>query len=213
MAAPNYKIGEVASRMGISVRTLRHYDEIGLLKPAHRSSTGHRLYSDRDLERLQKIVALRKMGFPVGHIRSVLSGNTAEAFKTLEAQANRLRQQISQQQEVLKSIESVLDFNNLHTTFTKAEIDAIKTRSRDLLAALRTEMEKGTDPKAPRVQALVYKIEHAGREMLDRTGKTLETFKRYQHLIPQPGQVQMDEIREKVKSMRPLFEYLRRAKA
>jgi DNA-binding transcriptional MerR regulator len=213
--AASYKIGQVASRLGISVRTLRHYDEIGLLKPAARASTGHRIYTEREVSRLQKIVALRKMGFSVPHIRSVLSGNTTEAFKTLEAQANRLRHQISQQQEVLKSVEAVLDFNNMHTTFTKEEIDAIKTRSRDLLAALRAEMEKGTDPKAPRVQELVYKIEHAGREIFDRTKlpERMETFKRHKDLMPQPGETQMDEIRAKVKSMRTLFDYLRRAKA
>ena len=76
-------------------------------------------------------------------------------------------------------------------------------------------MEQGTDPKAPRVQELIYKIEHAGREIVDRTNlpEKMETFKRHEHLVPQPGQAQMDEIREKVKSMRPLFEYLRRAKA
>src|SRR5213076_3351330 len=110
MATPTYKIGEVASRMGISVRTLRHYDEIGLLKPAHRSSTGHRLYTDRDLARLQKIVAFRKLGFSLTHIRTVLSGNIEKAFKTFEGQATQLREQISQKQKVLKSVEGVLDF-------------------------------------------------------------------------------------------------------
>ncbi|HTL01708.1 MAG TPA: MerR family transcriptional regulator [Vicinamibacterales bacterium] len=215
MAGPTYKVGEVAARLGISVRTLRHYDEIGLLKPAGRASTGHRLYTDRELVRLKKIVALRKMGFSLEHVRAVLSGDTAKAFKTLETQANRLRHQISQQQEVLKSVEAVLDFNNMHTTFTKAEIDAIKTRSRDLLAALRAEMEQGTDPKSPRVQDLIHKIEHAGREIVDRTKlpERMETFRLHEHLMPQPGQTQMDEIRERVKSLRPLFEYLRRAKA
>ena len=84
MAGPTYKVGGVAARLGISVRTLRHYDEIGLLKPAGRASTGHRLYTDRELVRLKKIVALRKMGFSLEHVRAVLSGDTAKAFKTLE---------------------------------------------------------------------------------------------------------------------------------
>jgi len=211
----NYKIGQVASQLGISVRTLRHYDEIGLLRPAGRASTGHRLYTERELARLKKIVALRKMGFSLEHVRAVLSGDTVKAFKTLETEANRLRHQISQQQEVLKSVEAVLDFNNMPTTLTKAEIEVIKTRSRDLLAALRAEMEQGTDPKSPRVQDLIYKLEHASREIVDRTKlhERMETFKLHEHLMPYPGQTQMDEIREKVKSMRPLFEYLRRAKA
>jgi DNA-binding transcriptional MerR regulator len=108
--------------MGISVRALRHYDEIGLLMPAHRSSAGHRLYTSANLARLQKIVALRRMGFSIKHIRTVLSGETAKAYKTLEAQADRLRKQISQQQEVLKSVEGVLRVYHARETFNEAEI-------------------------------------------------------------------------------------------
>ena len=57
------KIGELASRTGLTVRTLHHYDEIGLLKPSHRTDSGHRLYTVRDLGRLQQIVSLRQLGF------------------------------------------------------------------------------------------------------------------------------------------------------
>src|SRR5437762_12183381 len=119
MSTPNYKIGQVASRMGISVRTLHLYDEIGLLAPACRATTGHHLYTDRELTRLQKIVALRRMGFSLNHVRTVLSGDTAAAFRTLEDQADRLREQISQQQEILRRVEAVLDLDIVHRPLTK----------------------------------------------------------------------------------------------
>ena len=223
MPAPTYKIGDVASRLGTSVRTLRHYDEIGVLKPSYRSLAGHRLYTDRDLARLQKIVALRKMGFSLDHIRKVLSGNTAEAYKTLDEQAGRLRNQISQQQEVLKSVEAVLDHKDMHAEFSREELRPAKKRSAEIFAALTQEMERGTDPKDARVQALIRDMEDTGKELMEHVGgreKTLqriENFKRYKPLIPQAGDAQVDEMKAKMKpfqeNMRKLFEYLRRAKA
>src|SRR4051794_28509549 len=123
MGGAIYKIGQVATRLGISVRTLRHYEAMGLIKSASRAATGHRLYTEADVARLQKIVALRKLGFPLNQVRTVLSDNTDKAFKALEEQAARLREQITQQQGVLKSVEAVLDFKDMQTRFMDPGID------------------------------------------------------------------------------------------
>ncbi|MDF0532625.1 MerR family transcriptional regulator [Tsukamurella sp. 8F] len=69
-----YRIGEVADATGLTVRTLHHYDEIGLVTPAARSTTGHRLYADADLRRLYVVSALRQMGVPLAAAASVLDG-------------------------------------------------------------------------------------------------------------------------------------------
>ena len=58
------KVGEVAKRTGLSVRTLHHYDEIGLLSPSRRTASGHRLYGAGELARLQQIKSLRQLGLP-----------------------------------------------------------------------------------------------------------------------------------------------------
>jgi DNA-binding transcriptional MerR regulator len=129
MATSNFRIGDVATRLRISVRALRHYDEIGLLKPASRSATGHRLYTDSNIARLRKIVALRKTGFSLDHIYAVLSGDTAKAFKTLQDQAGRLRKQIAQQQETLRNVEGVLESRDMHPRFTQAETERLRKRS------------------------------------------------------------------------------------
>jgi len=57
-----WRVGELAAAAGLSVRALRHYDEIGLLVPSERSSAGHRRYAERDLRRLYEILALRQFG-------------------------------------------------------------------------------------------------------------------------------------------------------
>lgn len=59
-----YSVGQVAGFAGVTVRTLHHYDDIGLLVPSERSHAGHRRYSDADLDRLQQILFYRELGFP-----------------------------------------------------------------------------------------------------------------------------------------------------
>ena len=68
------RIGEVAAATGLTVRTLHHYDEIGLLAPSGRTETGYRLYSDDDVRTLYRIVALRRLGLALGEIGALLDG-------------------------------------------------------------------------------------------------------------------------------------------
>ena len=67
-----WSIGELAAQTGLTVRTLRHYDEIGLARPSCRTSAGHRRYDDADLRRLHRIVALRDVGFRLAEIGELL---------------------------------------------------------------------------------------------------------------------------------------------
>ncbi len=94
------KIGEIAARAGVTVRTLRHYDEIGLLKPSHRSGAGYRLYLRADLERLTGIVALRATGLSLAEIRAVLDDSSFTLKQCLDLHLKRLDQQIRQQKRV-----------------------------------------------------------------------------------------------------------------
>ncbi len=63
------KVKEVADLVGISVRTLHHYDEIGLLTPEKTTDSGYRIYSDRNLETLQQILFFRELGFPLKKLK------------------------------------------------------------------------------------------------------------------------------------------------
>jgi MerR family transcriptional regulator, thiopeptide resistance regulator len=67
-----YRVGELASLTGVSVRTLHHYDQIGLLKPSAHSEGGYRLYSENELLRLQQILMLRYLGFGLVSIGTLL---------------------------------------------------------------------------------------------------------------------------------------------
>ena len=66
------KIGELAKQIGLSIRTLHYYDQVGLLAPSQHTKAGHRLYSEGDIIRLQQIVSLRQLGFALSEIRDCL---------------------------------------------------------------------------------------------------------------------------------------------
>lgn len=68
-------IGELAKRTGVTVRTLHHYDELGLVVPSARSPAGYRLYADEDVLRLQQVLVLRELELPLPDIARVLAGD------------------------------------------------------------------------------------------------------------------------------------------
>ena len=83
-------VNEVSKLTGISVRTLHHYDEIGLLKPTSITDAGYRLYDDTALERLQHILLFRELQFPLKDIKAILDSPDFERNKALEQQIELL---------------------------------------------------------------------------------------------------------------------------
>src|SRR6516225_4375898 len=71
-AGESMKVGDLAKRTGLSVRTLHYYDEIGLLQPRNLTTSGHRVYGAGELARLQRIKSLRQLGFSLDEIRACL---------------------------------------------------------------------------------------------------------------------------------------------
>jgi DNA-binding transcriptional MerR regulator len=87
----DFTVGALAARTGLTVRTLHHYDTIGLLSPSGRSEAGYRLYSEKDVHRLQHIVMLRSLGVSLPEIASVLSGGPSDLLRLLTEHAVALR--------------------------------------------------------------------------------------------------------------------------
>src|SRR3954468_8096229 len=94
--AMHLKVGELARSTGLTVRTLHHYDEIGLLKPSGRSESGYRLYGEDDVARLHAIQALRHLGLPLAEIGPLLDGSAAAPQRVIEQQMHALDHQIRQ---------------------------------------------------------------------------------------------------------------------
>jgi DNA-binding transcriptional MerR regulator len=98
------KVGQLAERAGLTVRTLHHYDEIGLLRPGGRTTTGHRLYGADEIRRLQQIASLRHLGLPLEEIRECLDRPEYSLDRVLELQIGRIDEQIERQRMLRERI-------------------------------------------------------------------------------------------------------------
>lgn len=103
------KVGELARHTGLTVRTLHHYDEIGLLAPTGRSESGYRLYSRSDVARLHGIQALQQLGLPLSEIAQVLDGAGGEPRQLLQRQMSALDQQVAQATELRERLAMLHD--------------------------------------------------------------------------------------------------------
>lgn len=86
-----YRAQEFAELAGVTVRTLHHYDQLGLLKP-RRSESGYRLYRERDLERLEQVVALKFLGIPLKQVRTLLDRDSLDLAAALRVQRRILEE-------------------------------------------------------------------------------------------------------------------------
>jgi DNA-binding transcriptional MerR regulator len=91
------QVGELSKRTGVTIRTLHHYDEIGLLKPSSYSGSGYRLYTAADITRLQQILSLRQLGFSLDEIRNCLNGANFSPSEVIRLHVARLQEQIESQ--------------------------------------------------------------------------------------------------------------------
>jgi len=103
------KVGELAVRSGLTVRTLHHFDQIGLLRPSARSAAGYRLYDRDDVARLHGILALRRLGLPLKDIGSMLSGDGADLPLLLARQLQVLDREIAQANELRTQLSLLAD--------------------------------------------------------------------------------------------------------
>lgn len=101
------KVGELASRTGLSVRTLHHYDEIGLLRPKRRTRSGHRVYGLAEVRRLQQIASLRHLGLSLGEVRECLDRPEYSLERVLGLQIERIRKEIARQRRLADLLESL----------------------------------------------------------------------------------------------------------
>ena len=117
-----WKIGELAAEAGITVRTLRHYDRIGLLVPSERSEGGHRLYSHPDLARLYRIVALRSLDFGLADIASALESEPEALPALIQRQLERVESDLALQARLRSRLQHLFDVLNENATPTSNQL-------------------------------------------------------------------------------------------
>jgi DNA-binding transcriptional MerR regulator len=102
-----WRVGELAKRTGVSVRTLHWYEEIGLLAPSRRTEAGHRLYAAEDLGHLQQIRSLRQLGFSLDEIRECLGNPQFSPKRVIALHLTRLDEEIELQMRLRVRLETI----------------------------------------------------------------------------------------------------------
>lgn len=103
-----WTVGEAAKVAKVSVRTLHHYDEVGLLAPSGRSEAGYRLYTVEDLERLQQVMIFRELGFTLPEIREIVLDPDFDRTEALRAQRNLLAEKVRRTKAAIEAIDKRL---------------------------------------------------------------------------------------------------------
>jgi DNA-binding transcriptional MerR regulator len=116
-----FTVGEVARLAHVSVRTLHHYDEIGLLTPSGRSGAGYRLYSDADLQRLQQVLFYRELDFSLDDIARMLAAPRETTDDHLRRQHRLLRERRSRTDALLRAIEKEMEARQMGMSLTPEE--------------------------------------------------------------------------------------------
>lgn len=103
-----YTVGELSARVGVSVRTLHHYDEIGLLSPSDRSGAGYRVYGPDEVERLHRILVYRELGFDLAGIARILDDPSADVVAQLTEQRVLLEEEIGRLTRMKTGVEKMM---------------------------------------------------------------------------------------------------------
>jgi len=146
-----YKVGDIADKTGLSVRTLHYYEEIGLFASSKHTEAGHRLYTNADIARLQQILSLRQLGFSLEEVKASLDKPEFSPQHILDMHLSRMEKELESHQELLekmkgikrlmdrKGLVSAEDFlnvialmNKVESYFSPEEMAELKQRGKDL---------------------------------------------------------------------------------
>lgn len=132
MSGRLYTVGEVAALAGVSVRTLHHYDAVGVLVPSCRSRAGYRQYTPADLERLQELLVYRQLGFTLEEVAALLENPGHDRRAALLRQRDMLRRRVDDLHRVQRLVERTLTTLEGATTMSETDMfDGLGTRERN----------------------------------------------------------------------------------
>lgn len=113
-------VGQIAKLSGLTIRTLHHYDEIGLLNPSEREDNGYRRYTDRDLERLRQILVYRELGLSLDEIASIVDRDV-DPSEALLAERLQIADRIERLRIIAGMIDTTIEAHRKGITMTPEE--------------------------------------------------------------------------------------------
>lgn len=208
------QVGELAKQSGLSIRTLRYYDEIGLLVPSHRTEAEYRLYSEADIARLQQILSLRQLGFALKEIHECLENPDFSLPNVINLHLARLQEQMAVSQSLFNklstlaqqlqtsraaSVDDLLQImENLTMTqqyLTQEQHDLLEARFHEgqtegqtewlhLLDQTRSHITQGRDLNSPEVQHMALQWRDS---ILSFVGRDLKLYEALMQLYQKEG--------------------------
>ncbi|MGD1895438.1 MAG: MerR family transcriptional regulator [Phormidesmis sp.] len=208
------QVGELAKQTGLSIRTLRYYDEIGLLVPSHRTEAEYRLYSEADIARLQQILSLRQLGFALKEIHECLENPDFSLPNVINLHLARLQEQMAVSQSLFTklstlaqqlqtsqaaSVDDLLQImENLTMTqqyLTQEQHDLLEARLHEgqtegqaewlqLLDQTRSHITQGSDLNSPEVQHIALQWRDS---ILSFVGRDLKLYEALMQLYQKEG--------------------------
>lgn len=151
------RVGELAAATGVTVRTLHHYDEIGLLVPSGRSSAGHRLYSQADVERLYRITLLQRLGLSLSEIANALDPSEPNLAPVLDRHLRTLDERLSAGARIRNRLSLLVDRSPTQTHLS----------TNDLIEVMEDIAMFESNVKS-RISILVFRDLEASSEYLSR---------------------------------------------
>lgn len=127
-------VAQVAKLTGVSVRTLHHYDALGLLKPTQVTEAGYRLYDDQALQRLQTILLFRELEFPLKEIARILESEDFDKMEALRDQIRLLEMKRDHLDKLIDHARSVEKSGGIHMSFKafdKSKMDAYAAQAKE----------------------------------------------------------------------------------
>jgi DNA-binding transcriptional MerR regulator len=117
----SWTVGELARLAGVTVRTLHHYDRIGLLQPGARTAAGHRSYDVGDLDRLHQVLVYRGLGFPLEEVATLLDDPDADPAAHLRRQHRLLRDRLEATSAMVAAVEKEMEARQMGISLTPEE--------------------------------------------------------------------------------------------
>lgn len=191
------QIQEFAQRTGVTVRTLHHYDRLGLLTPGGRTESGYRLYGEHELICLQQIATLKFIGCSLKEIKAILSGPSSDLGETLKLQREALERKRRTLDKALRAVDRAqklftqtgrADWNALQHIIEVIQMEQDKSwmlpyftpEQQAMLKARKSEIREGADGWAK----LIPEIEAAAKNGLDLfSEKARSLIERHQELV------------------------------
>ncbi len=116
-----HSVKQVAAYAGVTVRTLHHYDRIGLLSPSGRTAAGYRRYSPADLDRLHRVLVYRELGFPLEEVATLLDDPAADPVEHLRRQHRLLLDRLERTRAMVAAVEKEMEASQMGISLTAVE--------------------------------------------------------------------------------------------